>query len=95
MVAQGDGRPLRDHLASLARTSGRQDPQLNATCPEEWEHVWEWFKTLSNRRSRPNPISFAEVGAWQRLVGARPTPREVRMIVKLDDMFREIVWGAN
>lgn len=95
MVAQGDGLPLRDHLTSLARMSGRQDPRLNATCPEEWAHVWEWFKTLSNRRVRPAAVSFADIDGWCRFNRLQLHPRERKALLQLDDLFRTIVWNAS
>lgn len=95
MVPQGDGLPLRDHEASAARSSGRPDPRLHRTVPEAWAHVWAWFTTLSNRRARPQPITFEAIAAWRELSGTSPTPREVAAIVALDDLFRKTLWGIE
>ena len=95
MVAQGDGTPLRDHLASVARSSGRQDARLHAVCPEEWAHVWEWFKALSNRRVRPEAISFSDIDGWSRFFGVQLHPRERSALLKLDELFRTIVWNVS
>lgn len=95
MVLQGDGLPLRDHLASAARSTGQPEPRLHRELPEAWAHVWAWFTALSNRRVRPQPITFEAISAWRTLTGAAPTPREVAAIVALDDLFRKTLWGTE
>lgn len=54
-------------------------------------HLWEWFCELSAARSGngggPNPISYSEVQAWARLTGRRPEPRDVQVIMMLDQEF--------
>lgn len=74
---------------------GRRVDRLHRTCPETMEHVWSWFKALSNARVRPTPISFAEVSAWAALTRLAPTPWEVDCIMELDTLFRSIVWRTN
>lgn len=95
MAPQGDGLPLRDHLASAARSSGQPEPRLHRTVPEAWAHVWSWFTALSNRRVRPQPITFEAIAAWRELSGESPRPREVSAIVALDDLFRKTLWGIE
>lgn len=95
MVLQGDNLPLRDHLASAARSSGRQEERLHRQLPAAWAHVWDWFTTLSNRRVRPSPITFEAIAAWSATTGTQPTPREVRAIIALDDLFRKTLWGTK
>lgn len=56
--------------------------------PDEVDHVWDWFWTLSARRkSGPEPLSFAEVGEWQRLMATPVRPEEVEMIMSMDDAY--------
>ena len=54
--------------------------------------MWGWFWALSARRthgmSGPNPITFSEIEAWSRLMGANPRPWEVWLITRLDDALR-------
>lgn len=68
-------------------------------CPEPAEHVWRWFLELRRRRSGSgfgaNPISYAELEAWARLSGTRPSALEVGWIMDLDDAVMEATAAAK
>lgn len=60
----------------------------DADVPEVGDHVWDWFWELSGRRKPgPEPISYAEIGEWQRLTGTQVLPEEVRMLIAMDDAY--------
>jgi hypothetical protein len=63
--------------------------------PAEMSALWGWFLELSAARpgafSGVSPITFEAIEAWARLTGARPRPEEVRLIRKLDDLYREVI----
>lgn len=78
------------HMASLERQTGRTMREDVPVMPWPLSHVWEWFVgELSGRRSSGgfgvNPITHAEIEAWARLTNRTPTPREVRLLLRLDD----------
>lgn len=50
---------------------------------------------LSNRRMRPAAVSFADVDGWCRLNGIALHPRERDALLKLDELFRSIVWNVS
>ena len=68
---QEDGLPLRAHLDSLARQTGVVPEGFEPIpCPEELRHLWEYFVSMSARRTSngfgPNPITDEGVEAWAR-----------------------------
>ena len=74
---------LRDHLAS-----GRR-PYI----PEPGRLVWEFFVDLNGRRSLggvgPNPITFTDIEAWQRVTGWEIAQHHIDAIRALDDAWLE------
>lgn len=49
--------------------------------------MWGWFWRLSNRRPGTDPLSYAEVGEWQRLTCTPVRPEEVEMLMRMDDAY--------
>lgn len=95
LLEAGPGITRRAALEQAARSGAAEaEEQLrNPTAlPEGAAHVLAWFGELSNARrcglAGMEAIGFADVEAWSRLTGARPTAREVRLIRGLDDLFR-------
>lgn len=97
-----DGSTLRQHYEvgaaqglATAIVALAGDEELPAQC----EHVWVWFGELAAARGSngwgPNPITWADLAAWQRLTGARPTPREVEWILRLDHAWLKSVADAQ
>ena len=89
---QGDGVPLRKHLESAWRQTGRMPEQLrSAECPVEVAYLWHWFLHLSRRRSNngygENRISDADVVAWAQLHKIYLMPFEIDAIEAMDDVY--------
>lgn len=86
---QGDGRPLREHLKSVAGRSVFAAAELTGPAfPPELGYLWQWFMELHAARTfnahGPNPITYAEIRSWAILTKARPTPWEVDLLRTLD-----------
>lgn len=65
---------------------GEESPDVEV--PEEGEHVWDWFWELCpRRRSGPEPLTFADVGEWQRLLMYDLLREEVEMLMAMDDRY--------
>lgn len=70
-----DGRPLRDHLESIARQTGSMPEQLAnaAECPEGLELLWADFLRLHSMRGHngmaPARISYADIEAMNNVRG--------------------------
>lgn len=89
---QGDGRSLREHLESVERQTGKTPAKLIG--PEldvSGAHIWEWFLDLHGTRGSngfgPSSISYSEILAWSFLTQQRPTPWEISVLKRLDDVF--------
>lgn len=63
-------------------------------CPEELAYVWAWFLELHATRGFngmvPNPITFAEIGAWSSLTRTFPLPSEVDLLRRLDMVWMTV-----
>lgn len=67
---------------------GQAERNKPVIVPAGGGHVWDWFWRLSNRRrSGPEPLSYAEVGEWQRLTRTPIRPEEVEMLMKMDGAY--------
>ncbi len=54
--------------------------------PVAGQRAWDWFWELDKGRQvgmEPNPISWSDIGEWQRVTGARPEPWELNAIYKM------------
>jgi hypothetical protein len=69
-----------------------------AELPDALAHVWEWFCELSKARSANghglNPISFAEIDAWARVMQTGVTPWEAGLIRRLDAAVLPVLMTA-
>lgn len=89
----------REHLEAVAQQLGRlPDALANApSLPAGGEFVWSVFNELHPCRSLgmagPQPISFVELDAWQRVTGIRLRPFELQAIRAIDFAFLESVRG--
>jgi len=80
----------------MEKLNGVMVPELHPEPPPpELIHVWRWFSQLANRRTGLARLSYAELAAWSALTGVRPTPREIDLIVRLDDAFLNIMTGRD
>lgn len=61
--------------------------------PLEAMHVWNWYREIEGSRSSngygPNPLSFYDIRAWSELSGQAIRASEFRLIVMLDQLWRE------
>ncbi len=64
-------------------------------CPLELAYLFGWFLELAATRGSsgfaPAPISFGEIDAWARLMRIRPSPDEVGVLRRLDQVFLLVV----
>jgi hypothetical protein len=90
---QHDQRPLRAHLAPLAKRGDRDALALLRAplYPERCSHLIGWFFELHGRRSMgqygPAPLSWADLYAWACLTGRKPTPWELRVLGRIDAAY--------
>jgi hypothetical protein len=61
--------------------------------PLEALHVWDWYREIELGRTSngfgPNPLTYLEIRSWAELTGHTLRVSEVRMIVLLDQLWRE------
>lgn len=66
-----------------------QEPEI----PDEGEHLWKWFWSLSGRRQQgmngPQPLTYAEIASWSRLTGEILLREEITIITDMDDAYLE------
>lgn len=57
--------------------------------PPAGEHIWDWFwdELCHRRASGPEPLSYTEIGEWQRLTGRQVLPEEVAILIAMDDAY--------
>lgn len=82
-----DGSPvtLRDNLIGAAWTSPAAQKALDGPgIAPELRHLWDVFLELHNTRGAGamslNPITFAEIDAWQRVTGRYLSASEVHLL---------------
>lgn len=83
-MKRDDGMTRREFNAKFGKSN------LSPECyiPDAGRHIWDWFWTLSNRRrSGPEPLSYQEIGEWQRLCSIIARPEEIDAIMKMDDAY--------
>ena len=75
------------------KASGKKPAALtkHGSCPAGFEGLLGTFHRLSRQRSRamgPEPISHADIDAFQRLEGIPLRPWQVQVIEQLDALWR-------
>jgi glutathione S-transferase len=84
---------MREHFEAVAR----RDPEARAALvgpglPDCALYLWRWAIELFARSgvglSNVAPLSHQEVYAWMVTTGARPTPREVGALMRIDSALR-------
>lgn len=64
-------------------------------CPEPVRYIWEWFCELARGRTMgpagPNPITWEAIAAWAGLCRLHLDPLEVRLIMRIDAVFLEVM----
>lgn len=84
-----DGSSLGEHLRAVERQTRRTPPELiGPDFPREFATVWAWFAELNETRGAngfgPSPLAYAEIDAWRRLTGRRPSPADIAILRALD-----------
>lgn len=63
------------------------------TLPSQTVHIWEYFITLSSRRtwseSGPYPISFHDIAAWQGITCIKLEKWELDALIQIDKVWLE------
>lgn len=94
------GITQREHLLQVCKQTGKTPEELGFILPEPPEppteglHLWHWFLELSGARTSngfgPNPISWNEIDAFNRLNGLRLTPWEAETLRRMDMAYLAI-----
>jgi hypothetical protein len=95
------GGSLRQHYeAAAAQGSPTAQVELDGLeLPAPAAHVWQWFQELAAGRGSngwgPNPLTWADLGAWQRLTGVHPSPHELGWLLHLDQAWLKAIAAAS
>jgi hypothetical protein len=99
MVQQVGKATVADHLAVVARMTGRTVNEDSPKLPREMRYLWRTFLSLHRARTSngwgPNPITWSEMDAFCRLTGSPLDPWEAEAVRALDEAFLEVAAGAN
>lgn len=83
----------------LCEALRRQLSGQKAMVPEAGRDLWRIFLTLSEARGfgqvGPNPVSFAEIEAWARLMRVPIAPHHVAAIRALDAEWLDIYYAKQ
>jgi hypothetical protein len=89
--AAGDGNAKGDHLDAARRHPlFRAEESAESRLPAELEYIWGWFLRLSRKRQGGmgvNPLSSAEILAWQARHRAPFDAFEESVIDRLDALY--------
>jgi hypothetical protein len=71
--------------------TGTRPPELDGpSLPECLAHVWVWFCELASARQGNGfsalPLSWSDLASWVHLTGEKPSPDEVRLLRRLDQL---------
>lgn len=70
-------------------------PPLPPTCI----HLYRWFTELSVARGGngfgPNPLRYVDIAAWSELTGTLIRPGEVRVLLRLDQVYLTEMMSAK
>lgn len=82
----------RAHLLQVQKSLGRAPEGLiGPAFPDRYAHIWDMFIDLHSGRSYsgsgPNPLSWADIKAWNDLMDVGLTESEVRALKALDNTW--------
>ncbi|WP_211440921.1 phage tail assembly chaperone [Collimonas humicola] len=91
---QSDGATLRQHIAIVAKQSGKiPEEYVFPDCPEQLRYLWQLFIDFCESRCNTGygilPLQYAEIEAWSRLMRCPLTPWEVSVIKRIDGAFMQ------
>jgi len=87
---------MRDHLLQVQETTGVIPKELEEAqdYPQQLEYLITWYWDMASGRQSGmsvNPLSWAEIESWGRLLGIYPDQWEVRTLREMDRAFLEHV----
>jgi len=90
------GITLRAHLQQVAKSTGHVPEELiGPAFPDRYGHIWEYFLDLHGGRSYsaggPNPLSWADMKAWDDFMRVGLTEWETRTIKALDLLWLRVI----
>ena len=90
-----DGHTLREHLESAERQTGRVPQRLDIEPIPIWAvwHVRAWSDICSGRSHTGmglTPLTWMDLSAWRSFSGYRITPRDVKIIRHIDNVWIEV-----
>lgn len=93
-MLQSDGRPLLAHLEQVEERTGKRPPALDVEEIPAWAlHVYDTWREIGAGRGPglmgPARLTWTDLAAWQRLMGAALEPLEARIIFHLDRAWIE------
>lgn len=60
-------------------------------CKLQWAHLWHWFWNLNGSRHSgdggPQPLSYLEIDAWQRLTRTTVRVEEIQILIEMDGAY--------
>jgi hypothetical protein len=82
----------REHMEAYWKATGRKPKPLQdaGECPDGFGPVWRTFCRLSQARGvgmANEPISYADIAAFQGVAGVRLRPWQVELIERLDGLW--------
>lgn len=91
-LPQSDGQPLRVHLESIERQTGRRPSQLceKPDLPFLASHVWNMFLVLHEHRLNGEQISLASIRDLIALMNFPLEQWEISAIWKLDSLWMKM-----
>lgn len=93
MVQTVGNATVADHLAAVARATGKKVDENAPKLPHEMRYLWRTFVSLHRARGSngwgPSPITWSDLDAYCRLTGVALDPWEVEAIRALDEAFME------
>lgn len=58
---------------------------------DHWLHLWVWFWHLDGQRedgtNGPQPLSYLQLDAWQRLTGEIVRREEIKILLDMDRVY--------
>lgn len=90
-VVKEDGLTVRQHLQAAWERSGVMPAELSLALGDGLERLWSDFMALHGSRAStgfgPARIGYAEIDAYQRVIGARFEPWELDAIRAADNAY--------
>jgi hypothetical protein len=91
-----NGTTVRANLEQVMKVTGRvPDDLIGPPFPDRYAHIWNAFLELHTGRSYssngPNPLSWSDIEAWDRLFKQNLQDWEIRAIKALDLIWLRVM----